>query len=111
MKVVVLAFALSSLFSCYGCSHLNAETKASAGLMYAARTATAGATSANVDFSTQIKPILEARCQPCHFNGCKVYAKMRFDRAETIKTLGAKLFIRIKDENERRLIKEFLAQK
>jgi len=67
-------------------------------------------TSARVDFPTQIKPILEAKCQPCHFSGGKVYAKMPFDRPETIKTMGTKLFTRIKDENERRLIRDFLAQ-
>jgi len=63
-----------------------------------------------VDFATQIRPILEARCQPCHFNGGKVYQRMPFDRPETIRTLGTKLFTRIKDENERRLIREFLEQ-
>ena len=63
-----------------------------------------------VDFTTQIKPIFEARCQPCHFSGGKVYAQMPFDRPETIKTMGTKLFTRIKDENERRLIRDFLAQ-
>jgi hypothetical protein len=63
-----------------------------------------------VDFATQIRPILEARCQPCHFNGGKVYQRMPFDRPETIRTLGTKLFTRIKDENERRLIREFLDQ-
>jgi len=35
---------------------------------------------------------------------------MPFDRPETIKTLGTKLFTRIRDENERRLIRDFLAQ-
>jgi hypothetical protein len=67
-------------------------------------------TTARVDFPTQIKPMLEAKCQPCHFSGGKVYAKMPFDRPETIKTMGTKLFTRIKDENERRLIRDFLAQ-
>jgi hypothetical protein len=63
-----------------------------------------------VDFSTQIKPILEARCQPCHFSGGKVYAQIPFDRPETVKTLGTKLFTRIKDENQRQMIRDFLAQ-
>jgi hypothetical protein len=63
-----------------------------------------------VDFDTEIKPIFEARCQPCHFRGGKVYDKMPFDRPETIKTLGTKLFTRIRDENERSLIRAFLAQ-
>jgi len=35
---------------------------------------------------------------------------MPFDRAETIKTLNTKLFTRIKDEKERQLIRDFLAQ-
>ncbi len=48
------------------------------------------------DFETEIKPIFQARCQPCHFQGGKVYDKMPFDRPETINRLGAKLFTRIK---------------
>jgi hypothetical protein len=47
---------------------------------------------------------------PCHFSGGKVYDKLPFDRAQTIKTLGTKLFTRIHDENERKLIREFLSQ-
>jgi hypothetical protein len=39
-----------------------------------------------------------------------VYDKLPFDRPETIKTLGTKLFTRIQDENERKVIREFLAQ-
>ena len=62
------------------------------------------------DFETEIKPIFQARCQPCHFQGGKVYDKMPFDRPETINRLDAKLFTRIKEEKERRIITEFLAQ-
>lgn len=39
-----------------------------------------------------------------------MYQRLPFDRSETIKTLGTKLFSRIKDENERRQIREFLDQ-
>lgn len=39
-----------------------------------------------------------------------MYERLPFDRAETIKTLGTKLFTRIKDEKEQHLIREFLAQ-
>ena len=63
-----------------------------------------------VDFESQIEPLLKSKCLPCHFSGGKVYDKLPFDRAETIKTLGTKLFTRIHDENERKLIREFLAQ-
>lgn len=63
---------------------------------------------AKPDFDTEIKPIFQAKCQPCHFQGGQVYDKMPFDKPETITRLGTKLFTRIKDEKERRLIREFL---
>src|SRR6476620_2343545 len=44
--------------------------------------------AANVDFTTHGKPILQARCQPCHFSGGVMYARLPFDRPETIRTLG-----------------------
>jgi len=72
--------------------------------------AAATAPARKVDFNTEIKPILQARCQPCHFPGGKVYNKMPFDKPETITRLGTKLFTRIKDEKEQRLIREFLEQ-
>lgn len=65
---------------------------------------------AKIDFATQIRPIFEPGCQPCHFNGGSMYQRLPFDRPETIKTLGAKLFTRVKDEEKRRLIREFLSQ-
>ncbi|HYR74567.1 MAG TPA: hypothetical protein VEM96_01880 [Pyrinomonadaceae bacterium] len=61
------------------------------------------------DFTTEIKPIFQARCLPCHFPGGKVYDRMPFDKPETITKLGTKLFTRIKDEKEQRLIRAFLA--
>ncbi|HKI00727.1 MAG TPA: hypothetical protein VKK31_01985 [Thermoanaerobaculia bacterium] len=63
-----------------------------------------------VDFTTQVRPILENRCQPCHFPGGQLYQLLPFDRAETIVHLREKLFTRIKDEHEQRLIREFLSQ-
>jgi|SRR5882724_1794956 len=65
---------------------------------------------AKVDFASQIKPILQQRCQPCHFSGGVMYERLPFDRPATIKTLGTKLFTRLKDEKEQRLIREFLDQ-
>jgi hypothetical protein len=62
------------------------------------------------DFDTELKPIFQARCQPCHFQGGQVYDKMPFDKPETITRLGTKLFTRIKNEKERALIREFLEQ-
>jgi hypothetical protein len=66
--------------------------------------------SKKVVFAEDIEPILRSKCQSCHFQGGRMYAKLPFDRAETIKTLGTKLFTRLQDENDRRLIREFLSQ-
>ena len=60
------------------------------------------------DFDSDIKPIFQARCQPCHFQGGQVYEKLPFDKPATITKLGTRLFTRIKDEKERRVIQEFL---
>ena len=65
---------------------------------------------APVDFQKDIRPILESKCQPCHFPGGKMYAKRPFDRPETIVALGEKLFTRIKDEEQRKLIRTFLSE-
>ena len=66
------------------------------------------ARAAKPDFDSEIKPIFQARCQPCHFQGGKVYDKLPFDIPETIARLGTKLFTRIKDEKEQQKIREFL---
>lgn len=63
-----------------------------------------------VSFETQIRPMLEARCRPCHFAGGKMYGRLPFDRPQTIRLLGDKLFTRIKDPQEQALLRSFLAQ-
>ena len=68
------------------------------------------APKARVDFDTQVKPILQSKCMPCHFSGGQMYDRLPFDRPATIKKLGMRLFTRIKDENDRRLIEDFLTQ-
>jgi hypothetical protein len=68
------------------------------------------AASPGVDFARDIRPILEARCQPCHFPGGKMYDRLPFDRAQTIRDLGPKLFTRIKTPDEQATIRQFLAQ-
>jgi hypothetical protein len=61
-------------------------------------------------FASNIRPILQSRCQPCHFQGGQMYEKLPFDKAETITKLGTKLFSRIKNEDEQRIIREFLSE-
>jgi hypothetical protein len=61
-------------------------------------------------FASDIRPILQSSCQPCHFQGGKMYEKLPFDKPETIIQLGTKLFTRIKDEEQQRVIREFLSE-
>ena len=63
-----------------------------------------------VDFAKDVRPILEQRCQPCHFAGGKMYAQLPFDEPETIQKLGTKLFTRIRKDDEQKVIRAFLAQ-
>ena len=65
---------------------------------------------ARVDFDTQLKPIFKSKCMPCHFNGGQMYGRLPFDKPDTIRKLGTRLFTRIKEENDRRLIEDFLTQ-
>jgi hypothetical protein len=111
MRTLLLILALGFLLCFYAWGRMN--TRSGSVPMQAAAAALLPATASNspkVDFQTQIRPILEARCQPCHFSGGQMYKQLPFDRAETVTKLNTKLFTRIKNENERQLIRDFLAQ-
>ena len=73
--------------------------------------ASASTATARIDFETQLKPIFKSKCMPCHFSGGQMYDRLPFDNPGTIRKLGARLFTRIKEENDRRLIEDFLNQK
>jgi hypothetical protein len=60
------------------------------------------------DFDRDVRPILEKQCRPCHFTGGVMYEKLPFDRGETIRHLGEKLFTRIKAPEEQAAIRAFL---
>jgi hypothetical protein len=114
MRLVIGIIASILVAGLAACAHIGARVSGPAfsGATLAAPAVNSNgfpAVAARVDFTTQIRPMLE-KCQPCHFAGGKVYQRLPFDRPETVKTLGTKLFTRIKDENERRLIRDFLAQ-
>jgi len=62
-------------------------------------------------FVTNVRPIFESRCRPCHFEGGKMYERLPFDRPETIRKLGsARLFTRLKDEKDRAVVRAFLGE-
>jgi cytochrome c5 len=109
MRVSLLMLALFLALSFAACHHRTKLGSSSAGAQDFA-TLSFASTTRKPDSETEIKPIFQARCQPCHFQGGKVYDKMPFDKPETITRLGEKLFTRIKDKEEQRLIREFLAQ-
>ena len=63
-----------------------------------------------VDFQSQVRPLLEARCSPCHFAGGRMYEKLPFDQPATIHHLGERLFTRIQLAEEQALLRAFLTQ-
>ena|SRR2546423_10525759 len=106
MRVVLILIATGLLLVEWG-----GFTKPAAptGVVSSAVAATSTA-KARVDFDTQLKPIFKSKCMPCHFSGGQMYDRLPFDKPETILKLGSKLFTRIKQEDERRLIEDFLTQ-
>ena len=65
---------------------------------------------ADIDFKTQILPILQKRCSPCHFPGGKMYERLPFDTSSTILMKKESILKRLKDEQENKLLKEFIDQ-
>jgi len=76
----------------------------------AAPATVSAAPKTRVDFDTQLKPIFRSKCMPCHFSGGQLYDRLPFDKPATIRKLGTRLFTRIKEEKDRKLIEDFLAQ-
>ena len=66
------------------------------------------AEGARPKFEDAVLPILLQRCSPCHFAGGKMYERLPFDQPGTIQVLGTALFTRIRAEEERQSIRDFL---
>ena len=108
MRTGMLILALILTLGIGMCGRANRHALSVSTPMFA--TSAAPASAPKPDFDTEIKPIFQARCMPCHFQGGKVYDKLPFDKPQTINRLGEKLFTRIKDKEEQRVIREFLSQ-
>jgi len=63
-----------------------------------------------IDFKSQIQPILQKRCSPCHFPGGKMYERLPFDTSSTLLMKRESILKRIKDEEENKLLREFIEQ-
>jgi len=53
-----------------------------------------------VTFTTDIAPLLAARCRPCHFKGGKVFDTLPFDQYKTVAKIAPRLHTRLKGEDE-----------
>jgi len=95
------------LLSGYTCSRKESTTPDSSAAVLSADTTK---TASIIDFETDIKPILQTRCTPCHFPGGKMYERLPFDKAETIKAHPEGILKRIKDVDELKKINAFLDQ-
>src|SRR5829696_2426558 len=107
MRAVLVVIAMVLLLVEFGGAAKPARTIV---LGSAASTAAAAAPKARVDFDSQVKPILQSKCMPCHFSGGQMYDSLPFDKPATIRKLGTRLFTRIKEEHDRKLIEDFLTQ-
>jgi len=108
MRMALLMLVLFVAFGLEACQRAKPATFSGSSKTFAS--ALLVRTAKKPDFNNEIKPIFQARCQPCHFQGGQVYDRMPFDKPETITRLGTKLFTRLKDEKEQRPIREFLAE-
>ena len=106
--MLVLTLILIAGFKTCDGTKPNALTKPSPAM--AKPTTSAQTLAEKRTFASDIRPILQSSCQPCHFQGGKMYEKLPFDKPETITKLGTKLFTRIKDEDQQRVIREFLSE-
>lgn len=70
----------------------------------------ASAATDSINFQSQLQPVFQKKCSPCHFPGGKMYEKMPFDKGETIIAHETGILKRIKDEREVSLIKKFVEQ-
>jgi len=95
MRTSALIFAFVLTVACYAGfrTQLNARTSELTPVETVELATSPAPVCTKVDFATQIKPIFEAKCQPCHFSGGTMYQRLPFDRSETIKTLGTKFLL------------------
>lgn len=67
-------------------------------------------TEEKIDFEKQVKPIFVKNCSPCHFTGGKMYERLPFDKDTTILNHHEAIIKRIKNEEENKLLKNFVLQ-
>lgn len=69
-----------------------------------------GASTPTIDFVRDVRPILAQRCAPCHEPGGRMYSRLPFDAAGTIRDHREGVLRRIKELGEHATIEAFLDQ-
>ncbi len=72
------------------------------------KAATAVEAPAPDDFARTVRPVLVAKCAPCHEPGGKMYGSMPFDRGETIASHREGVLKRLKG-GDREAVEKWLA--
>jgi Na+-translocating ferredoxin:NAD+ oxidoreductase RNF subunit RnfB len=59
-------------------------------------------------FQKDVLPLLQTNCNPCHFPGGKMYAKLPFDDSVTVARLGKRLNSRLKETEQQNIINSWV---
>lgn len=102
---VFLALFLFGISYCYSSGKLPEETNSTAH-----KTEETPEVNTRINFATDIQPILEKKCNPCHFPGGKMYEAMPFDQAATILKHQEGMQKRIKSGEEGELLRAYFEQ-
>jgi len=103
MKLLFIYFCVLPFFVYYACSSGQASSVQSSQKEQPA-------TADTIQFATQVQPILQRKCSPCHFPGGKMYERMPFDKDSTIISHQAGILKRIKEGEDNLIIKTFILQ-
>ena len=103
----ILAFSICLVYlSAYTCSDAPVRSGTRASLATVAAPA-----KDSINFTTQVQPILQKHCTPCHFTGGKMYVRMPFDASQTLLSHKEGILKRIKQEDENSLLKQYIDQR
>jgi hypothetical protein len=60
---------------------------------------TSSAQTKAVTFKADVAPLLNEKCQPCHFKGGKMFDKLPFDDYKTVLKIASRLNTRLKGKD------------
>jgi hypothetical protein len=102
MKTMLLISICSVCFCFVGLNTTSVNNKKS--------TKTIRVSADSINFVSQVQPILQKNCSPCHFTGGKMYEKMPFDDPKTLLGHQSGILKRIKKDDENLVLKQFIEE-